>query len=129
MILTIKTDSPTAELTIFSNGKRTDEYIWEANRELARDLLKKIQELLRKNNADFNDLTGLVVYSGPGSFTGLRIGLTVANTIAYGQNIPIVGSTGDDWLQDGLQKIASGQNDKVSMPYYGAEANITAPKK
>lgn len=129
MILTIKTDNPVAELALFKDGQKIDEYSWQAGRELARDLIKEIQQFLHKNNADFTTLDGLVVYSGPGSFTGLRIGLTVANTIAYGQNIGIVGVTGDDWQEQGLHKLANGENDKITMPHYGAEANITPPKK
>lgn len=129
MVLTIKTDNPVAALALFKDGQKVSEYSWQADRELARDLIKEIQQFLHKNNANFTTLEGLVVYSGPGSFTGLRIGLTVANTIAYGQNISIVGVTGDDWQQTGLQKLSRGENDKITLPHYGAEANITLPKK
>ena len=66
---------------------------------------------------------------GPGSFTGLRIGLTVLNTIASSQAIPIVGATGDDWQDVAVAGIDSGQNDEIVMPFYGSEANITAPRK
>ncbi len=88
-----------------------------------------IEALLKKNQAEFGDLIGIIVFEGPGSFTSLRIGLTVANTIAYAQQIPIVGATGDDWIQIALSKLKIAKLGDYVMPVYGAEANITKPKK
>jgi tRNA threonylcarbamoyladenosine biosynthesis protein TsaB len=69
------------------------------------------------------------VFQGPGSFTGLRIGITVANAIAYAQSVPIVGTRGEHWMADGIKRLQSGQNDTRVMPYYGADPNITKPGK
>jgi len=74
-------------------------------------------------------VTGLVVYQGPGSFTGLRIGITVFNTLAYTNKWPIVGTTGDNWRQAGIQRLEQGENDEIVLPEYGGEANITTPRK
>lgn len=130
MIITLKTDNPVAEIGLFApDAKEISYYTWQADRQLAKDLLKKIHEQLQVQNADWPDVTGLVVFEGPGSFTGLRIGLTVANSIAYGTPAPIVGAQGDNWLKEGLAKLAGGQDDTQVLPHYGAEANITLPKK
>lgn len=130
MILAIKTDNPTVEIYIYSpEGKQLLKHIWQADRRLAKELLGVLIEQLGRVDADFSGLTGLVVYQGPGSFTGLRIGITVANAIAYGQNIPIVGTQGNDWQQTGLERLQNGQNDRIVLPHYGAEANISTPKK
>lgn len=130
MILTIKTDSPTAEIgLVLPNGQQKSHYVWEANRQLAHDILTKITDLLAKSKLDLKDLTGVIVFAGPGSFTGLRIGITVANTIAYGQNIPIVAKQGDKWVIKGAEALKQGNNDKIALPAYGAEANITKPRK
>ena len=75
------------------------------------------------------DITGIVVFRGPGSFTGLRIGVTVANSLAYSRNVPIVGELGEDWAKKGISRIFAGESDDVVMPEYGGEANITAPRK
>ena len=64
-----------------------------------------------------------------GKFYGLRIGLTVVNTLADSLNIPIVGAMGDNWRDLALDKLRSGENEKIVMPEYGATANITAPRK
>lgn len=109
--------------TIFYRDK------WEAGRDLSKGLLKYTKESLAKNDLDWKDITGIVVNRGPGSFTGLRIGITVANTLAYSGGLPIVGETGDNWQKVGLGRLADGQDDQLVVPLYGAEANITKPRK
>lgn len=52
-------------------------------------LLPLIDEMLKEKNIKLNDFDRIVVVNGPGSFTGIRIGLTVAKTISYSLNIPI----------------------------------------
>ena len=52
-------------------------------------LLPMIDELISKNNLKMSDLKEILVVNGPGSFTGIRIGLSVAKTLAYCLNIPI----------------------------------------
>lgn len=52
-------------------------------------LLPLIDEMLKEKDIKLNDFNRIVVVNGPGSFTGIRIGLTVAKTISYSLNIPI----------------------------------------
>ena len=130
MILALRTDNPTTEIYFYEpGGKKLHEYVWQADRQLAKDLLKVLVEQLAKVKAGFSDLTGIIVFEGPGSFTGLRIGITVANTIAYAQEIPIVGTKGEDWIKSGLDRLVKGETDKIALPHYGAEANISKPKR
>lgn len=130
MIIFIRTEQPEAEVSLFdTNGQQIESYKWQAHRELSATLLTKLKELLGRHDKDFKDLTGVVVFEGPGSFTGLRIGITVANTLAYGLGVAVVGARGDDWKASGLEKLKSGQNTKIVLPHYGAEAHITPPHK
>jgi tRNA threonylcarbamoyladenosine biosynthesis protein TsaB len=129
MYLGIRTDSPVAELYIYDGATLRAEKIWQADRQLAHGLLSQLEIFLQENNATFQDLTGLFVYQGPGSFTGLRIGITVMNTIAYAQKIAIVGSEGDTWRDDAVSRLVGGDSDEIVLPHYGAEARITKPIK
>lgn len=46
-------------------------------------LLSLIDEILKKNKLDFKDIKGIEVETGPGSFTGLRVGVSVANALGF----------------------------------------------
>lgn len=129
MYLGIRTDSPVAELYLYEGTELKAEKTWQADRQLAHGLLGQLEAFLAGHGTAFHDVKGLFVYRGPGSFTGLRIGITVMNTIAYSESIAIVGVDGDTWKQDALVKLESGENDQVVLPFYGAEARITKPKK
>ena len=126
MILGINTSIPVCEL--YFNDKRFSK---ELNRDISKNILAFIKEVIEENGNNLNNLTGICVFSGPGSFTGLRIGITVANSLADGLNIPIVSVSGEyeNWYSSTKEKLLQGQNEKLVMPIYGKEANITKPRK
>lgn len=129
MILTIRTDKPEAELALWSGGTQVATYTWQAHRQLAETIHQKIEELLHKQHKGWSDITGLVCYKGPGSFTGLRIGMSVGNALAYGLGIPIVSTTNEDWQQAGITLLQQGKTENIAVPAYGRPARITQPKK
>lgn len=116
------------ELTLVS-GSSSDTVRWQADRTLARDMLSFLRRELEARKSDFEDIEGIGVFRGPGSFTGLRIGLTVLNTIAHAQAIPIVGSVGGDWRRLCLDRLRAGEDDRLVLPEYGAPARVTKPRK
>lgn len=129
MILTIRTDKPEAEVGLFDQEKKLSYETWQAHRQLSETIHTKIQELLKEQKADWSDITGIVCFTGPGSFTGLRIGITVGNALALGLNIPVVGSNGEDWIRDGVARLEKNENDKSVIPEYGRDPHITQQKK
>lgn len=129
LILTIRTDKPQAELGLYEDQTQLTYISWEAHRQLAESIHLKIQEVLQDQNCNLNDIRGIVIFMGPGSFTGLRIGAAVANALAASLAIPIAGTNGEDWLQTGISNLKSGQDDKIIIPEYGAPARTTKPRK
>ena len=65
--------------------------VFEGRRTLSRRLLGVIDTLLKENGLTLRALTGLAVGIGPGSFTGLRVGLTTMKTFAQVTGLPLVG--------------------------------------
>jgi len=128
MIILLDTSTPVCRLTLV-DGEQQWHNEWQADRTLAKGLLGYLQAQLALHGKGFGDVSGIGVFQGPGSFTGLRIGITVLNTIADAQNVPIVGVTGDDWQQQALTRLQSGENDTMVLPFYGSEAHITTPRK
>lgn len=130
IILTIRTDKPLSEIGLYSDNDQLDYLTWEAHRQLAETINLKIKQILEVNSISVDNIEGLICYKGPGSFTGLRIGLSVFNALAYTLGIPIVGIEGEDnWLERGISELTSGKNDVSVIPEYGSPVHITTPKK
>lgn len=128
MILALDTATPECRLSIwFDNAWH--EHSFEAGRTLGKELIGFAQRSLESHGQTLQDVSGIVAFQGPGSFTGLRIGLTVLNTLADAQHIPIVGVTGEQWQEAGRRRLEAGDNDQLVMPFYGSEAHITQPRK
>lgn len=128
MIILLDTSTPICKLTLVDDDKRY-EHEWQADRGLAKGLLKYVNKQLEAHGKSWPDIKAIGVLMGPGSFTGLRIGLTVMNTIADAQGIPVVGGQGDSWQKDVLDRIKSGEDDQIVLPRYGSEAHITRSRK
>lgn len=129
IILTLRTDKPKAEIGLFRGHEQLTYEAWQAHRQLAETLHHKITELLSFQGLALKDVEGIVVFKGPGSFTGLRIGLSVANALAYGLPCPIVGQTGDTWVNEGIEQLSIGKNYALVAPDYGSPVHITQPRK
>jgi len=128
-ILALKTDQPEAEIYMMDGQTIIKRIAWQAHRQLAETIHVQIKQLLADNELNTNDLGAIVVYQGPGSFTGLRIGVSVANALAYGLSIPVYGAAGAEWLTSGTEKAVQKSASETVVPDYGADAHITQPKK
>lgn len=129
IILTIRTDNPQAEIGLYSDDKQLDYVSWQAHRQLAETLHTKINEMLLRSARKWDNIEGVVAYTGPGSFTGLRIGITVANTIATGDSIAVVGANSEDWINAGISRLLKGEHQGNLTPEYGSPVHTTQPKK
>jgi tRNA threonylcarbamoyladenosine biosynthesis protein TsaB len=128
-ILALRTDKPKAELYLYEDKNKLIEVKWQAHRQLAETLNSNIEEILNKSSISYDQLNGIAIYKGPGSFTGLRIGMSAANALAYGLELPIVTAGGDDWRQTAIKDLLRGKNYKIAIPDYGSPAHTTTPRK
>ena len=128
-ILTIRTDKPVAEIGLYKDQERHAYKTWEAHRQLSSTIHTEIHKLLESKDKDWQDVEGIVFFIGPGSFTGLRIGAAVANTVATTLGVPIAGTNGDDWIQVGIEIVKTGKTPKLIVPFYGRDPHITTPRK
>ena len=110
MKMYLDTSTPT---TILRLDKK--EYRWDSGRDLAEGGLAFLRDKLAENDAKFQDLTEITFFAGPGSFTGLRIGAAMVNTLAHDLNIPLYNHRGE--------KVP------LILPNYGRPANISTPRK
>lgn len=96
-------------------------------RKTSEVILTELEGLLQDADKKKEDLTGVAVVIGPGSFTGLRVGLSFANALALGLEIPVLGlPTG----ADPAREISKGKFEKQWLrPDYGGEAHVTEPKQ
>ena len=84
MILVINTSGDGIELVL------DDEYAHVAAEKQAIVLPAAVMDLLKNNNVSMSDLTAVGVIVGPGSFTGIRMGIAYAKGLGIGLNIPVV---------------------------------------
>ena len=77
--------------------------------------VEMIAHILTENGKTWQDITEIEFMSGPGSFTGLRIGASIVNTLAHELNIPLYDH--------------HGTKHKQIIPDYGRPANISKPQK
>ena len=76
-------------IAIYKDGKVLDYKQVESTRSHGDLTMPMIKEILDSNKITVHDLNEVLVINGPGSFTGVRIGVTIAKTLAYTLNIPI----------------------------------------
>jgi tRNA threonylcarbamoyladenosine biosynthesis protein TsaB len=129
LILTIRTDKPESEIGLFDDEHQLAYETWPAHRQLAETIHTKLAALLQQQGKEWKDIQGIVAYQGPGSFTGLRIGLSVANALASSYGASIATATGETWVKTGIATLLEGSGGTVALPEYGAPVHITAPKK
>ena len=89
--LAIDTASDTAGVALFENGGLLAETSWRTRQSHSRQLLPAVEWLLGLVERSKGDIRSLTVCLGPGSYAGMRVGLSTAKTLAYALDVPLVG--------------------------------------
>lgn len=116
-ILYIDTSSSYLYSGIVTDKKLVCEVQKEFGHSLSEEALPNIVSLFEKENLTAKDIDKIIVVNGPGSFTGIRIGITIAKVFAWSLNIPIT-------TISALEAMAlSSTTDKVHVPIIDARRN------
>lgn len=115
MELFLDTSDFVAKIKLTDTSGKSWQYEDNLGREMAEKLLETLKNHLEEHGKTFHDLTKITFVSGPGSFTGLRIGSSVVNTLSHELHIPLFDH--------------KGTKHQIILPDYGRPANISKPKK
>jgi len=91
MELAIDTSTEIAGIALSSQGEIIAELTWHAGQSHTTELVPKLNCILEQTKLNLKDVTGVIVAKGPGSFNGLRVGMSFAKGLALSLHIPIVG--------------------------------------
>ena len=98
IVLAVDSSSKVATAALIKDGNLLSEITLNDKREHSVILMSLIQDLLTDNNLTINDIDGYVVSKGPGSFTGLRIGMATVKGLSFGSKKPYVSVSSLDAL-------------------------------
>lgn len=111
--LFLNTASNCLSIALVKDNSVLDEVYLKLDKDLSRYTLSNIDEIISKNDLTADDIDEIVCVRGPGSFTGLRVGVTIAKTFAYFKNI-------DLYSVSNLYVIATSINSDIIVPLIDA---------
>jgi len=89
--LAIDTSTDTASLAIVQENEVLAELTWRCGQNHSVELLPRLTRLLEQTRLGFKSISSIIVARGPGSFNGLRVGISTAKGLAFSLGVPIVG--------------------------------------
>ncbi|HEY3062948.1 MAG TPA: tRNA (adenosine(37)-N6)-threonylcarbamoyltransferase complex dimerization subunit type 1 TsaB [Chloroflexota bacterium] len=135
LLLALDTSTRIASVAVHDGEQVLSETTWLAGREHSTRLLVEAEAALHRIGKTPTDLTGVAVATGPGSFTGVRVALSVAKGLAAGLGVPLWGVS----TLDAMAHSASGTDlpvrvvleagrARMATALYGADLCVEAPR-
>ena len=129
-VLGIDTSSNATSIAVIEDNKLICEYTINTKTTHSQKLMPMIENMLKISEINVNDMDMISICQGPGSFTGLRIGMATAKALSHVNNLPIVGVNSLELLAGNMdlsdKKICSildAQRTQVYMGQYKFENN------
>ncbi len=91
MLLALDTSTHLASLAICEHGELRAEYTWDVGTSHSVELLQRLEWFVKERGITLRQLSAVATATGPGSFTGIRVAVTVAKTLAFSLNVPLIG--------------------------------------
>ena len=129
-ILGIDTSTMAANVAVLEDDKLICEYTINTKKTHSQKLMPMIENMLKLSDLEIKDIDAIAICVGPGSFTGLRIGMATAKAMAHVNNIPLIGvnsleilGTNMDLCNRKICSILDAQRNQVYMNKYILEDN------
>ena len=91
MQLAIDTSTDTASLALVQDNGVLAELTWRCEQNHTTQVLTHLAHLLNQTKLNLQSTSGIIVAKGPGSFNGLRVGMSIAKGLAFSLGVPLVG--------------------------------------
>lgn len=91
MLVAIDTATSYASLALHDGTRVRVEHTWACRRRHTIEVLSRLTQAMKRLKLDAGGLSGVAVTRGPGSFTGLRVGMAIAKGLALAQDLPLIG--------------------------------------
>lgn len=91
MLLAVDTSTAQMGLAVYDGSQVISEYAWRSSQRHTMELAPAISDLLRRCGLTMDDIRALGVALGPGSFTSLRVGLSLVKGFAFARSLPLIG--------------------------------------
>jgi len=105
IVLSIETSTSICSVAFHKEGRLLASREIETHQSAASQLAISIESLMSECNIENKEIVAVAVSSGPGSFTGLRIGISTAKGICYGLDVPLIAVDSLSVLAHGIEKI------------------------
>ena len=115
MLLAIDTSTESAGLALVQNNQVLAEATWRCGQNHSVELLPRLTQLLREAGVELKSVSCILVARGPGSFNGLRVGLSTAKGLAFSLGVPIIGVSSLE-----LEACQHAENDLPICPVFNA---------
>ncbi|RPI75480.1 MAG: tRNA (adenosine(37)-N6)-threonylcarbamoyltransferase complex dimerization subunit type 1 TsaB [Ignavibacteriales bacterium] len=89
-ILAIETSEKNCGVCLYYNSEKYFEYSFRLKNAHSEKIFELVEQVFHTAGSNINDVSSIAVSSGPGSFTGLRIGMSAAKGLAFGASLPII---------------------------------------
>jgi len=110
LILCIETATPVCSVALIRNGKIFSHKESSKKNSHSEVVTLFIDEILKENNLNYTDLNAIAVSKGPGSYTGLRIGVSTAKGLCYALDIPLIAINTLQSMSNGMANIYPEKN-------------------
>lgn len=108
--LVLSTSTPHGSIALGKEGKIVQEVSWVKEKSHSEKITIHLLELFEDSNIELQDLKLLICSKGPGSFTGIRVALSVIKTLAFAYNLPVIA------VDDCYAVALSALKNKVNLP-------------